>query len=157
MIFPPLQGLIKRGFFLFYEQILFLFILISNTLSDVFRIFDLVQAEYAIRENLETYYSNSTPYSCKLVCGDGGAFYSSKVCHSNAKYKRTVWQCNDKLKNKVKCSTPHLYESEIQESFVKTLSLLLANKEKLLGHCRELRDAVCLDLIVLLRYVLLAI
>jgi site-specific DNA recombinase len=102
--------------------------------------FDLVQAEYARRENLETYYSNSTPYSCKLVCGDCGTFYGSKVWHSNTKYKRTVWQCNDKFKNEEKCGTPHLYESEIQESFVEALSLFLADKEKLLVHCRELRN-----------------
>ena len=102
--------------------------------------FDLVQAEYARRESLETYYSNSTPYSTKLICGDCGAFYGSKVWHSNTKYKRTVWQCNDKFKLKEKCGTPHLYEAEIQESFVKALSLLLADKEKLLIHCRELKD-----------------
>jgi len=102
--------------------------------------FDLVQAEYARRVNLETYYSNSTPYSCKLVCGDCGAFYGSKVWHSNTKYKRTVWQCNDKFKNEEKCSTPHLYESEIQKSFVEALSLLLADKEKLLVHCREVSN-----------------
>lgn len=102
--------------------------------------FDLVQAEYARRESLETYYSNSTPYSTKLICGDCGAFYGSKVWHSNTKYKRTVWQCNDKFKLKEKCNTPHLYEAEIQESFVKALSLLLADKEKLLDHCRELKD-----------------
>ncbi len=67
-------------------------------------------------------------------------FYGSKVWHSNTKYKRTVWQCNNKFKHEEKCGTPHLYEAEIQESFVKALSLLLADKEKLLIHCRELKD-----------------
>ena len=60
--------------------------------------------------------------------------------HSNTKYKRTVWQCNNKFKHEEKCGTPHLYEAEIQKSFVKALSLLLADKEKLLIHCRELKD-----------------
>jgi site-specific DNA recombinase len=101
--------------------------------------FDLVQAEYARRDNLTTDYSNSTPYSTKLVCGDCGTFYGSKVWHSNTKYKRTVWQCNNKFKNEVKCSTPHLNEAEIQDSFIRALSLLLTDKEKLLVHCRELK------------------
>lgn len=98
--------------------------------------FDLVQAEYTRRASLTTDYSNSTPYSTKLVCGDCGAFYGSKVWLSNTKYKRTVWQCNNKFKNEVKCSTPYLNEAEIQDSFIRALSLLLTDKEKLLVHCR---------------------
>ena len=69
--------------------------------------FDLVQAEYARRASLTTDYSNGTPYSTKLVCGDCGAFYGSKVWLSNTKYKRTVWQCNNKFKTKLN-AVPHI-------------------------------------------------
>ena len=102
--------------------------------------FDLVQAEFARRQNLESKYSNFTPYSSMIVCGDCGTFYGSKLWHSNSSYRRTVWQCNAKFKQKSKCQTVHLYEAEIQEGFLKAFSLLWADKKKLLADCRLIKN-----------------
>lgn len=73
-----------------------------------------VQLEIARRRNSEKRTNCGSPFSAKLVCGDCGEFYGSKVWHSNSKYRRTIWQCNGKFKGKCKCRTPHLYEDDIK-------------------------------------------
>ena len=77
-----------------------------------------------------------SPFSAKLKCGDCGAYFGSKVWHSNSKYKRTVWQCNAKFKGEHKCTTPHLYEQRIQELFLEALSSLMENRDSLIDDCR---------------------
>jgi hypothetical protein len=67
-----------------------------------------------------------------IVCGECGNFYGSKVWHSTSKYRRTVWQCNHKYSNKKKCSTPHLYEEDIKEAFLKVFNHLIKNKEEII-------------------------
>jgi predicted transcriptional regulator len=45
------------------------------------------------------YTSRTSCFSSKLICGECGGFYGSKVWHSTSKYRRTIWQCNRKFKN----------------------------------------------------------
>ena len=35
---------------------------------------------------------------CGIICGDCGAFFGSKVWNSTSKYRRVIWQCNNKFK-----------------------------------------------------------
>lgn len=90
-----------------------------------------------------------SPFSAKLKCGDCGAYFGSKVWHSNSKYKRTIWQCNAKFKGESKCSTPHLYEQRIQELFLEALSTLMENRDAIIDDCREvmhiLGDCTAID------------
>lgn len=67
-------------------------------------------------------------FSGKLICGEA---YGPKVWHSNDKYRRVIWQCNAKFRDKSKkCSTPHLAEEQIREAYTKALSLLIVDKEQ---------------------------
>lgn len=95
-----------------------------------------VQLEIARRRNSEKRTNCGSPFSAKLVCGDCGEFYGSKVWHSNSKYRRTIWQCNGKFKGDCKCRTPHLYEEQIKEQFISALSELLSDRETLLDNGR---------------------
>ena len=68
-----------------------------------------VQLELARRRDSDRRTVCSSPFAGKLVCGDCGETYGSKVWHSTSKYRRTIWQCNAKFKGEHKCRTPHLY------------------------------------------------
>ncbi len=99
-----------------------------------------VQLELARRKSSgKNTYCNS-PFSAKLVCGDCGAYFGSKVWHSNSKYRRTIWQCNAKFKGDEKCHTPHLYEDDIKNYFVFALSQLLADRDRLIEDGRLIRQ-----------------
>ena len=93
-------------------------------------VYDEVQDEFERRSNAGGYQSSRSCFSNKLICGDCGSAYGSKVWHSTSKYKRTIWQCNAKFKNEEPCSTPHLYETEIQDAFLEVYNGLLDNKEE---------------------------
>ena len=78
-----------------------------------------------------------SPFSSKIVCGECGGFYGSKVWHSNDKYRKVIWQCNNKFKNKEKCKTPHLTEEQMKEEFVKAFNNLISNKEEVIKDCEN--------------------
>lgn len=62
-------------------------------------VFDLVQHELKKRKNVKGYKTGGGYFSGKIVCGECGSFYGSKVWHSTSKYRRVIWQCNAKFKN----------------------------------------------------------
>lgn len=94
--------------------------------------FDLVQLEMKKRKEAKGYKTGGNCFSGKIVCGECGSFYGSKVWHSNSKYRRTVWQCNHKFKNEKKCKTPHIYEDQIKEAFIKAFNSLIEDKEEII-------------------------
>lgn len=111
--------------------------------------FDMAQAEFSRRKELGKRYSCCSIFSAKIVCGECGEFYGSKVWHSNSKYKRTIWQCNAKFKGDTKCSTPHLNEEDIKVEFIRAFNDLLDNKYEILDNCRliqaTLTDCTAID------------
>lgn len=90
--------------------------------------FELVQDEIRRREAYGKQLSGSGLFFGKILCGKCGAFYGRKVWHSNTKYRRTVWQCNHKLKNKTHCHAPFFMEEQIKAAFVKAWNDLLSDK-----------------------------
>lgn len=72
-------------------------------------------------------------FSNKIVCAECGSFYGCKIWHSNSKYRRIIWQCNHKYKNKEKCKTPHLYEDELKKAFVGFFNSIVNNKESIIA------------------------
>lgn len=62
--------------------------------------------------------------------GECGGYYGSKVWRSTGKYRRAVWQRNDRYKKKgaVKCRTPHLSETVIQRAFITAFNQILEDK-----------------------------
>ncbi|HRS65805.1 MAG TPA: recombinase family protein [Spirochaetia bacterium] len=111
--------------------------------------FDMVQAEFARRKALGRSYTCKSCFSTRLVCGDCGGFYGSKVWHSNDKYRRVIWQCNSKFKNGEKCTTPHMTEDDIKSRFIAAWNGLQDIRDEVIIECRlaiaDLFDSVAID------------
>lgn len=99
-----------------------------------------VQDEMAVRKAKGKYHNSLSPFSAKLVCGECGEFYGSKVWHSTDKYRRVIWQCNGKFKGEYRCATPHLTEEDIKRLFLRALVRLTKERDVLLDTCVILRD-----------------
>ena len=102
-------------------------------------IWNAVQAELTKRKTLNVAYNCRSPFSNSIVCGDCGAFYGPKVWHSTDQYRRIVWQCNSKFKDRKGCKTPHLTEEKIQALFLTAFSILFADRKRIIEQCRELQ------------------
>lgn len=103
------------------------------------RAWELVQAEISRRKSKK--YSGTSIFSSKIICGECGNYYGSKVWHSTDKYRRVIWRCNHKYDGKT-CNTPHLTEDEIKELFIKALGELLSDKDEVIENLTLLREAV---------------
>ena len=99
-----------------------------------------VQLELDRRKNSPRRTHCNSPFAGKLICGDCGEIFGSKVWHSNDKYRKTIWQCNAKYKHKSPCSTPHLAESDLQQHFITALSQLLKDRSALLDDGRLIQQ-----------------
>ena len=108
-----------------------------------------VQLEIARRKNSPRRTMSYSPFTGKIVCGDCGDVFGSKVWHSTSKYRRTIWRCNAKYENGDPCNTPHIYEDDLKAHFLAALSQLLADRTALLEDGRliqeELLDTASLD------------
>lgn len=78
-----------------------------------------------------------------IFCGDCGSVYGSKVWHSTSKYRRTIWQCNNKFKGEQRCSTPHLYEKDIKAMFLRAFGKLMTDREHILEDIRLVQATLC--------------
>lgn len=94
-------------------------------------IFDLVQYELKKRKEDGLFTSCLHPFSGRIVCGQCGGFYGSKVWHSNTMNRCMVWQCNEKYRGKY-CKTPHLTNEQIEQAFLKAINALLKNRDSLM-------------------------
>lgn len=101
-------------------------------------IFDRVQDMIRQRSQKKGY-SGVTIFSSKIKCGCCGAWYGSKVWHSTDKYRRVVWQCNSKFKDKTHCKTPHLTEEEIKAAFIRMVNSLITDRDEILAELRTIR------------------
>jgi len=112
-------------------------------------VYDMVQYEFQKRKSAKGYMTGHSPFSGKIVCGQCGGFYGSKVWHSNSKYRRVIWQCNHKFTNQEKCRTPHLYEEDIKKAFVDAMNQVIGNKNEKMreyeGIIDRLTDTSALD------------
>lgn len=101
-------------------------------------VFDRVQDLIDLRSKTKGF-SGCTIFSAKIKCGCCGEWYGSKVWHSTDRYRRVVWRCNAKYKDKAhKCGTPHLTEEEIKAAFVRAVNKFSTNREPLLIDLREI-------------------
>ncbi len=60
--------------------------------------------------------------------------------HSTSKYRRVIWQCNNKFKGEHLCSTPHLYEDEIKLRFITAFAEFFQKKDVVLETCHMLME-----------------
>lgn len=104
--------------------------------------FDKVQTEFERRKQISRQYSGKSIFSSRIICGDCGAFFGSKVWNSTSKYRRVIWQCNNKFKGEHKCETPHLDEETIKARFVAAFNAILDSKGTILEDCRLMQAAL---------------
>ena len=90
--------------------------------------FQLVQDIFKERAR-DPKHSGATIFSGKIRCGCCGGWYGSKVWHSNDKYRRVIWQCNSKFKDKTRCKTQHLTEDEVKAAFIRLVNKLSTDRE----------------------------
>ena len=102
--------------------------------------FELVQAEFLRRKALGKQYNSKSIFAARIICGDCGNFYGSKVWHSTSKYRRMIWRCNHKFDGMCQCNTPHLYEDTIKEKFLSACNRLFANRSEILENCRMMQE-----------------
>lgn len=97
-----------------------------------------VQLEMKRRNEMNALYTASCTFSSKLICEDCGGYYGQKLWHSNnEKYRRLVWQCNDKFKkDKDKCQTPTLNEKSIKTMFLKAYNEFMSDRTTLIEDCK---------------------
>jgi len=104
--------------------------------------FDLVQAEIQRRKTRGGKHSGLHPFSGRVVCGECGGFYGSKVWHSTSPYRRTIWQCNKKFKDRTRCKTPHLNEDGLKRLFAEAFNRLYADRAGLTEDYGEIIAAL---------------
>ena len=97
-----------------------------------------VQVELQRRDQMGAQYSSSDNFASKLMCEDCGGFYGKKKWHSNSKYSRFIYQCNNKFhKHKDKCQTPNLTEEDIKLKFIKAYNLVMEDKQRIISDSNE--------------------
>lgn len=102
---------------------------------------DAVQDEMDRRKTIGKAYSGRSVLSAKIVCGDCGAWYGSKVWHSTDKYRTVIWQCNAKFADgKERCTTPHISEEETKRRFLAAYNSLITDKKAVIENCIEAKD-----------------
>ena len=79
--------------------------------------FDLVQAEIDARKQDGKWYRYKQVFAGKLVCGNCGGYFGSKVWHSTDKYRQKMWQCNNLFKRDIGCRMPALSDNEVKAMF----------------------------------------
>ncbi|MFH6737154.1 recombinase family protein [Streptococcus suis] len=84
--------------------------------------------------------SSTTIFSSKLVCGDCGHFFGSKVWHSTSKYRRVIYRCNHKYNGEIKCQTPHVTEEEVKGWFIQAINQLITNKSEIISNLQILLE-----------------
>ena len=98
---------------------------------------ELVQSEMQKRRPNRRQLNNNSPFAARIICGECGGFYGSKVWHSADKYRTNIWQCNQKYKNGTFCDTPHIREDELKLAFVQAFNRILGDKEHYIAQFEE--------------------
>lgn len=104
-------------------------------------IFDLVQYEFKRRRKDGRWTSCTYPFSGKIICGECGGIYGSKVWHSNTPNRVLVWQCNEKNRGQ-NCRTPHLTEAEIKKAFLTAFNKVLGNRAEIMAAYQEVMEVL---------------
>ncbi len=81
-------------------------------------------------------------YEKNSMCANYGSYFGAKTWLSTSKYKRVVWLCSGKYKNKENFKCPHFTEGEIKEKFIEELNTLLLDKKKIIEDISLIKDEV---------------
>ena len=99
---------------------------------------NLAQSEMKKRTSVRRQVNNNSPFAAKIICGQCGGFYGSKVWHSADQYRAHIWQCNRKYKDGTFCATPHLRRETLELAFVAAFNRILGKKAHYIRQFEEL-------------------
>ena len=105
-------------------------------------VYDLVQLEIEARKEYGNRYSGKGLFASRIICGDCGGYFGSKVWHSTDRYRKVIWRCNSKYEDgkskEQRCATPHVTETEIMNAFVRVMKRVIEDKGRILDECQEI-------------------
>ena len=104
--------------------------------------FDQVQAEILRRKGMQKY-SGVGLFSSIIKCGECGSWYGAKIWHSNDKYRKVIYRCNNNYADGCKCKTPHINEYELKELFIKAANELFSERDEILANTKVMMEIVC--------------
>ena len=104
--------------------------------------YEQVQAEILRRKGMQKY-SGIGCFSSIIKCGECGSWYGAKVWHSNDKYRKVIYRCNNKYSDGCKCKTPNINEDELKELFIKAANELFSEREEFLANTKVMMEMVC--------------
>jgi DNA invertase Pin-like site-specific DNA recombinase len=106
-------------------------------------VFDLVQKEIKHRKEHAEAKKGPHLFSGRIRCGHCGGTYGPKVWHSKERYRKVVWQCNEKYAHRHKtCTAPNISETELQQLFVRAVNKLIENKDETIRSFMAVKDSV---------------
>lgn len=105
--------------------------------------FDLVRAEILKRKKIDGPYSGNSIFYAKIRCGECGGIFGKKTWHSTDKYRREVYQCNNKYKKQHRCKTPHRSEEQIKAAFVSAFNQLMEDKDEIVKNMEVIIQTAC--------------
>ncbi len=82
--------------------------------------------------------------SGKIICGNCGGQYGSKIWHSTT-YRNVVWECNERKKKGAPCKNTHIYAEEMESATATALQRLYEKNKRINGLCAELLSALPLN------------
>lgn len=100
-------------------------------------VYALVQEEIKRREAVPVK-SGLGVFARRVICGECGGLYGPKVWHSSDKYRRVVFQCNEKYGSGKRCATPHVTEAVLKEAFVVALNRMIGDRAAVIADIRML-------------------
>lgn len=104
-------------------------------------VFDLVQKEAQDRKKHVEMTNGSSIFSGRIRCGVCGGIFGSKVWHSNDRYRKVIWQCNDKYAHKDKtCTAPNFSEDELKTLYIRALNKLISDRDAIIRDFGEIKD-----------------
>lgn len=102
-------------------------------------IFDIVQ-EKVKRRNSMPRYNGWFVFSSRIHCMDCGAYFGRRICHSNDKGRKVVWQCTNIYNGTRNCHMVAIPEESIKILFVRTIDKLMGVKDSIIEDARILQD-----------------
>lgn len=109
------------------------------------QVFELAQLEIQKRTEKARKSSSRHCFSSRLRCECCGGYFGSKVWHSTCKYRKVLWQCNHKFSNGERCTTPHIYETELLRICLDVQNQLISDRMIILDTCKTLLDSLFQD------------
>jgi hypothetical protein len=106
-------------------------------------IFDLEQQEIEYRSKHVETTKGSHVFCGRIRCGACGGLFGPKVWHSKSKYRKVVWQCNEKYADRHrKCNSPHLYEDALQDLFVQAVNTVISRKDEIIRTLEKITEDI---------------